>query len=78
MLGTDELRAVRGVSAKLYARLAPYVCALPNDKLVVNVNTIRPEQSALLVALYLDKVGLDDAKRVLTSRPQKGGRTRRR
>lgn len=66
------------MSAKLYARLAPYVCALPNDKLVVNVNTIRPEQSALLVALYLDKVGLDDAKRVLTSRPRRGGRTRRR
>ena len=30
------------------------------------------EQAALLVALYQDKVGLDDAKRVLTSRPQKG------
>ncbi|MGE6097740.1 GspK family T2SS minor pseudopilin variant ExeK [Aeromonas salmonicida] len=72
MISTDELRAVRGVSAKLYARLAPYVCALPTDKLVVNINTIKPEQAALLVALYQDKVGLDDAKRVLTSRPQKG------
>ncbi|KAL8181358.1 UNVERIFIED_CONTAM: hypothetical protein K2H54_000235 [Gekko kuhli] len=50
---------------------------LPNDKLVVNVNTIRPEQSALLVALYLDKVGLDDAKRVLTSRPQKGWKNKK-
>ncbi|ASI24671.1 TPA: GspK family T2SS minor pseudopilin variant ExeK [Aeromonas salmonicida] len=72
MISTDELRAVRGVSAKLYARLAPYVCALPTDKLVVNINTIKPEQAALLVALYQDKIGLDDAKLVLTSRPQKG------
>lgn len=72
MLGTDELRAVRGVSASLYARLAPYVCSLPNDKLVVNINTIRPEQAALLVGLYQGKIGLDDAKRVLTSRPKKG------
>ncbi|MFB3240878.1 GspK family T2SS minor pseudopilin variant ExeK [Aeromonas salmonicida] len=72
MISTDELRAVRGVSAKLYARLAPYVCALPTDKLVVNINTIKPEQATLLVALYQDKIGLDDAKRVLTSRPQKG------
>jgi general secretion pathway protein K len=77
MLSTDELRAVRGVSAKLYARLAPYVCALPSEKLVVNINTIKPEQAALLVALYLDKVGLDDAKRVLTSRPQKGWKNKK-
>ena len=72
LLGTDELRAVRGVSSELYARLAPYVCTLPNDKLVVNINTIRPEQAALLVGLYQGKIGLDDAKRVLTSRPKKG------
>ena len=51
---------------------------LPNDKLVVNINTIRPEQAALLVGLYQGKIGLDDAKRVLTSRPKKGGRTSRR
>jgi general secretion pathway protein K len=72
LLGTDELRAVRGMSGELYARLAPYVCALPNDKLVVNINTIKPEQAALLVGLYLGKIGLDDARQVLTSRPNKG------
>ena len=72
LLGTDELRAVRGVSSELYARLAPYVCTLPNDKLVVNINTIKPEQAALLVGLYQGKIGLDDAKRVLTNRPKKG------
>ena len=72
LLGTDELRAVRGVSSELYARLAPYVCTLPSDKLVVNINTIKPEQAALLVGLYQGKIGLDDAKRVLTNRPKKG------
>ncbi|WP_310596937.1 GspK family T2SS minor pseudopilin variant ExeK [Aeromonas aquatica] len=72
MLGTDELRAVRGMSGELYARLAPYVCALPNDKLVVNINTIKPERAALLVGLYQGKISLDDAKQVLTSRPKKG------
>lgn len=72
LLGTDELRAVRGVSSELYARLAPYVCTLPSDKLVVNINTIKPEQAALLVGLYQGKIGLDDAKQVLTSRPKKG------
>ncbi len=72
MLGTDELRAVRGVSGALYARIAPYVCALPNDKLVVNINTIKPEQAALLVGLYQGRISLDDARQVLTNRPRKG------
>lgn len=72
MLGTDELRAVRGMTGALYARLAPYVCALPNDKLMININTIKPERAALLVGLYQGKIGLDDAKQVLTNRPKKG------
>jgi general secretion pathway protein K len=72
MLGVDELRAVRGVSGKLYARLAPYVCALPNDKLLVNINTISPDQPELLAALYLGKISVDDAKGVLKDRPRKG------
>ncbi|MFB2888268.1 GspK family T2SS minor pseudopilin variant ExeK [Aeromonas veronii] len=72
MLGKDELRAVRGVTARVYARLAPYVCALPNDKLKININTLAPERPELLVALYLGKIGLNDAKRVLNERPQKG------
>lgn len=72
MLGKDELRAVRGVTARVYARLAPYVCALPNDKLKININTLTPDRPELLVALYLGKIGLDDAKRVLNERPQKG------
>ncbi|MFQ2821521.1 MULTISPECIES: GspK family T2SS minor pseudopilin variant ExeK [Aeromonas] len=72
MLGKDELRAVRGVTARVYARLAPYVCTLPNDKLKININTLAPERPELLVALYLGKIGRDDAKRVLNERPQKG------
>ncbi|MFQ2917851.1 GspK family T2SS minor pseudopilin variant ExeK [Aeromonas allosaccharophila] len=72
MLGKDELRAVRGVTARVYARLAPYICALPNNKLKININTLAPERPELLVALYLGKIGLDDAKRVLNERPQKG------
>ncbi|MFQ2060637.1 GspK family T2SS minor pseudopilin variant ExeK [Aeromonas allosaccharophila] len=72
MLGKDELRAVRGVTARVYAKLAPYVCALPNDKLKININTLAPERPELLVALYLGKIGQDDAKRVLNERPQKG------
>lgn len=72
MLGKDELRAVRGVTARVYAKLAPYVCTLPNDKLKININTLAPQRPELLVALYLGTIGLDGAKRVLNERPQKG------
>ncbi|WP_139406024.1 GspK family T2SS minor pseudopilin variant ExeK [Aeromonas veronii] len=72
MLGKDELRAVRGVTARVYAKLAPYVCALPSDKLKININTLAPQRPELLVALYLGKIGVNDAKRVLSERPQKG------
>ncbi|PJG58864.1 type II secretion system minor pseudopilin GspK, partial [Aeromonas cavernicola] len=72
MLDKDELRAVRGVTAKIYARLAPYVCVVPNNKLKININTLDPTRPALLSALYLGKIGTDEAKRVLTERPQKG------
>ncbi|QWL65249.1 GspK family T2SS minor pseudopilin variant ExeK [Aeromonas jandaei] len=72
MLGKDELRAVRGVTARVYAKLAPYVCTLPSDKLKININTLLPERPELLAALYLGKIGSDDAKRVLTERPKKG------
>jgi general secretion pathway protein K len=34
----SELRLVRGVTSEVYARLAPYVCALPKDS-PINVNT---------------------------------------
>jgi general secretion pathway protein K len=34
----SELRLVRGVTSDIYARLAPYVCALPPDS-PINVNT---------------------------------------
>lgn len=72
LLSTDELRAIRGMSGELYTRLAPYVCALPNDKLVININTIKPAQAALLVGLYQGKISLDDAKQVLGDRPKDG------
>ncbi|MGL5041141.1 MAG: type II secretion system minor pseudopilin GspK [Aeromonas sp.] len=74
MLGKDELRAVRGVTAKVYATLAPYVCALPHDRLNININTLTPERPELLIALYLGQLEPDAAKRVLSERPLTGWR----
>lgn len=48
----SELRAVAGVTPKIYATLAPWICALPvPDLSPINVNTLLPEQSLLLAML---------------------------
>ena len=53
MVTPQELLAVRGYSAEIYRRVRPFVCALPTDRIgAFNVNTIRPEQGALLVPVF--------------------------
>ncbi|MGM3175212.1 type II secretion system minor pseudopilin GspK [Dickeya lacustris] len=74
MTDISELRAVLGVDAALYRRLLPYVCVLPVDKLVINVNTLTPDRAPLLSALFRGELSLDDAERLLTQRPPQGWR----
>ncbi|STW12527.1 pullulanase [Klebsiella pneumoniae subsp. rhinoscleromatis] len=52
MQDVSELRLLAGMDAALYQRLLPFVCVQPDDALQVNVNTLRPSQAALLVALF--------------------------
>lgn len=49
----SELRAVKGVSPALYAKLRGWICALPEAELSpLNVNTLLPEQAPLLAMLF--------------------------
>lgn len=72
MQDVSELRAVRGVSASLYRRLAPYICALPTTSLAVNVNTLRPSQAALLSALFLGRLDEEEARTLIEGRASDG------
>ncbi|MGL5947600.1 MAG: type II secretion system minor pseudopilin GspK [Aeromonas sp.] len=72
MVTADELRAVRDVDSELFAKLLPHVCALPNDQLKININTLDPEKPQLLAALYLGNIDNDEATRTLSDRPEKG------
>ncbi|NUA42908.1 putative type II secretion system protein K [Dickeya solani] len=74
MTDVTELRAVIGVDAALYRRLLPYVCVLPVDKLVINVNTLTPESAPLLSALFMGEMSVEAAERVLQQRPPQGWR----
>ncbi|WP_213894090.1 type II secretion system minor pseudopilin GspK [Raoultella ornithinolytica] len=68
----SELRLIAGMDAALYLRLLPFVCALPDDALQLNVNTLRPDQAPLLMALFPAGVNLQQARQLLQDRPRSG------
>nr|WP_133408529.1 type II secretion system minor pseudopilin GspK [Parashewanella tropica] len=69
----SELRAVLGITQKVYDKIAPYVCAIPgNDKQTINVNTIKVEQAPLLAGMLLNRISADEAKNIIESRDTKG------
>ena len=72
MQDVSELRLLAGMDAALYQRLLPFVCVQPDDALQVNVNTLRPSQAALLVALFPGELTLQEAQQLLHNRPRTG------
>lgn len=73
MAEASELRAVAGVTPALYARLRPWVCALPLAELSpINVNTLASAQAPLVAMLFTGDLTVDAARRVLAERPTGG------
>lgn len=71
----SELRAVQGYTPPVYARLRPYVCALPRPDLSpVNVNALAPARAPVLSMLTLGALTPAQARRVLESRAARGWR----
>lgn len=69
----SELRAIRSMTPALYAKLRPYVCALPTSELSpINVNTLGPDQLPVLAALVENKLGLGQLALLLRDRPALG------
>jgi general secretion pathway protein K len=73
LVEVSELRAIKGMDAKTYRRLRPWVCALPTSRLSpLNVNTLAPEQAPLLVMLTGGALGPEQARALISSRPRNG------
>lgn len=73
MADASELRAVRGVTSKIYARLKPWICVLPvAEPVKLNVNTLAPEQAPLVAMLLPGEITLADARAALAARPAGG------
>lgn len=69
----SELRAVAGMTPDIYARIRPWLCALPVAELSqINVNTLSPEQAPLLSMLAPEQIPVDRARQVIAERPAAG------
>ena len=75
MRDESEWRSVRGVNSRLSQAVMPYLCAIPEHELRINVNTLPKEHAKLLAALFLNQIPEDQALEVLNQRPEKGWET---
>ncbi len=74
MVDISELRAVQGVSQNVYARIEPYLCAIPAKDQKINVNTVSTEQAEILHALFkkYHDISISDFHSLLVDRPTSG------
>ncbi|MGL5600937.1 MAG: type II secretion system minor pseudopilin GspK [Silvania sp.] len=72
MQDLSELRAVKGVDARVYQALRPYLCVLPERDLAVNINTLQDSQALLLSALFTGSLSLQAAEDLIKHRPAEG------
>jgi general secretion pathway protein K len=68
-----EVRSLAGMTPEIYARIRPWLCALPvNDLSPININTLSLEQAPLLAMLAPGQITMERARRVLAQRPSGG------
>ncbi|EMW6578714.1 MULTISPECIES: type II secretion system minor pseudopilin GspK [Enterobacter] len=67
-----EIKQLPAFPVAAYPKVSKLLCALPNSASKVDVNTLKPEQAALLAALFPGKLTEDDAVRLIDSRPETG------
>jgi general secretion pathway protein K len=73
LVHVSELRLVRGVTARIYQQIKPYVCVIPRDNtLKLNINTVDKNQPELLQAVTVGAMSRGDAASFLASRRQDG------
>lgn len=67
-----EIKQLPAFPVAAYPKVSKLLCALPDSASKVDVNTLKPEQAALLAALFPGKLTEDDAVRLIDSRPDTG------
>ena len=73
MADASEIKAVAGMDPAIYARIRPWICALPAAELSpLNINTLRRDQAPLVAMLLPDGLSLAFAQRMIDERPATG------
>lgn len=74
MVDISELRAVQGVGQRTYEKIKPYLCAVPSQEQLINVNTVPQDQPEILYAMFKDEFNLpvSDFIELLEDRPTSG------
>ncbi|MBK5145239.1 type II secretion system minor pseudopilin GspK [Budviciaceae bacterium BWR-B9] len=75
MYSISELKLLPGFPLESYARLSKLLCALPNTKTKVNINSLTEQQAPLLSGLFLGELTVDDASQLISKRPESGWET---
>ncbi|WP_299795575.1 type II secretion system minor pseudopilin GspK [uncultured Shewanella sp.] len=69
----SELRAVMGYTQDIYMKLLPYICVIPgDDRQLLNVNTLKVEQAALMAGMFDNKISVGEAESIINQRPGDG------
>jgi general secretion pathway protein K len=70
LTSVNELRIIEHFTPAVIRALKDYVCVLPTNQLVINVNTVT-EDKALLISSVLG-IDQNDVEQALAARPEKG------
>lgn len=72
MRSIAEIKLLPAFPVTAYPKVSKLLCALPDAASKVDVNTLQPEQAAVLAAMFPGKLTRDDAVRLLDARPESG------
>ncbi|AGH80128.1 general secretion pathway protein K [Psychromonas sp. CNPT3] len=74
MIDISELRALRGVTSKVFSKISPYLCAIPSKTQHININTVRIDQAEILYAIFPERLNLSirDFEKLLDERDKSG------
>ncbi len=68
MADVSEWRAVHGVTQEMFEKISPFLCAVPSDRLLINVNTLTEDDAPVLSAIFHPNLSVDQAKTLISSR----------
>ncbi|MDH1758063.1 hypothetical protein FDW99_01335 [Citrobacter sp. wls758] len=67
----SELKQIKGMTLSLYQQISPLLCALPDDELKININTLTRRDAPLLAAMLNNAVPPREIERFFDT-PRKG------